>query len=228
MNLFFDRIVVANLARRPDRLAAAKAQFTSPAWPFIAPHVFVSADGMQNPPPAGWNGTAGDWGNLQTHAAITRHAVAAGYCALLILEDDFILTPGFAAKVSDFLAFVPRDWDGIALGGNHCRPPTLKGAGVVQCVKSSENHAYAVRGGLLKALSEAYGAGDASAGTIWPEMQARFRVYAPSRWLIGQSAGQSDVSKSGGNKPERFYDHALPISPIASSPNQHRFTPTHL
>jgi len=196
MNTFFDRIVIANLPARTDRLAAATAQFTSSNWPFIAPQVCPSVTAIP-----------GTFGNLQTQSLILSQN--AGAAALLILEDDFLLCQDFPSVSAAFLAAVPADWDGLMLGGNHCRAPIPVSAGVVRCLKASETHAYAVRGKLLAALAALYAAGTTSPGTIWPTVQGAFKVYAPSPWLIGQAAGKSDLT--GRVMRERFYNRRGPL-----------------
>lgn len=195
MNTFFDRIVIANLPARTDRRAAVTAQFTSANWPFIAPQVFPSV-----------TATPGTLGSLKTQAAILQQN--AGAAALLMLEDDFLLAPGFAADVVTFLTAVPSDWDGLMLGGNHCRKALPIAPGVVQCVKASETHAYAVRGKLLAALAALYAAGNTSPGTIWPTVQGNYKVYAPDSWIIGQAAGLSDIT--GRVHPARWYNGVKP------------------
>ena len=56
MNLknYFDRVVVVNLKRRPDRLACLKTALRDCSWPFQQPIVFDAVDGNVVPCPHGW------------------------------------------------------------------------------------------------------------------------------------------------------------------------------
>ena len=53
---------------------------------------------------------------MQSHRAVMREAIDAGCNSLLILEDDALLCPQFAAEAERFLCAVPDDWDSIFLG----------------------------------------------------------------------------------------------------------------
>lgn len=202
MALAFEKVVIVNLKRRPERLAALRGRLDAADWPFAAAEVFEAVDGARLPMPHAWADGPGAWGCLQSHRQVLERAIMAGVESLLILEDDAEPAPHFRPRVERFLAAVPEDWQGLMLGGQHvgrAAPPSIA-SGVVRVQHCHRTHAYAVRGEYMRALYQHWvstaGHCDHRAG----ELQPRWRVYAPDPFLIGQALGKSDIS----NKVERL------------------------
>jgi hypothetical protein len=141
----FDRVVVINLRRRPDRLAAFQNSIAGCNWPFIAPTVFEAIDGNQVPVPDKWSAGGGAWGCMQSHRQILERAIQDDVNALLVLEDDACFQTNFRAAVERFLATVPSDWDQLMLGGQHMIPPEPVALGVVRCLNCQRTHSYAIQ-----------------------------------------------------------------------------------
>ncbi len=209
----FDRVVVVNLARRPERLAAFR-QTLGDAWPFRRPERFEAVDGHVNAPPPGWTKGAGAWGCMASHRRVLQSAIDDGLDSILILEDDALPAPGFAARAADFLARVPADWDCLMLGGEHLTAPLPVAAGVVRCVMTNRTHAFALRRRFMPGLLRLWESitddhCDVALAACMPVIGA----YAPDPFLVGQAQGYSDITLAG--EPARFFPHAQPVAAAA-------------
>jgi Glycosyltransferase family 25 (LPS biosynthesis protein) len=212
---YFDRIVLVNLARRPDRLGTCCKQLESKDWPFTMPLLYDAFDMERLPLPKGWTMGGGCAGCLFSHRDILLRAIQDGVSRLLVLEDDFTIKPGFPAKVKKFLAKVPDDWEGLMLGGQHISAPTQTDiAGIVKCNNCQRTHCYAVRGNYLRDLCAAWSSPDCRTHCdhVMGPMQSRYKVYAPSPFLVGQSEGKSDIS--GSNNPVKFWIEPAKDAPL--------------
>jgi Glycosyltransferase family 25 (LPS biosynthesis protein) len=190
---FFDRVVVINLARRPERMERFWKNLRD--WPFGSPQRFEAIDGLVTVPPPGWDKGPGAWGCLLSHRAVLDAAIADGINSLLVLEDDAFVAPDFGGLVDQFLQRVPADWDCLMLGAEHLRPPIPMGDGVVRCVASNRSHAYAVRGRFMQILSQFWSqTTNDHCDVVLSSLMRHFKAYAPDPLLIGQDAGQSDVT----------------------------------
>jgi hypothetical protein len=201
----FDRVMVVNLARRSQRLAQFQNNLVD--WPFLVPQRFEAVDGNAVGTPAGWNKGAGAWGCLLSHVQIVEQAIADNAKALLVLEDDACPVANFSARAAVFLDSVPGDWDGLMFGTEHLTPPNPICPGVVRCHLSNRTHAYAVRGRFMGILAQFWrNTKDDHCDIVLASLMPHFKVYAPDPLLIGQDAGQSDVT--GKAEPQRFVQAA--------------------
>ena len=189
----FDRVVVINLARRAERMARFNELFQS--WPFKTPERFEAIDGLRVGLPGDWPHGPGAWGCMLSHRAVLGSAIADGVSPLLVLEDDAHPAADFNVRAPEFLASVPGDWDCLMLGGQHLRPPIAVRPGVVRCVASHRTHAFAVRGEMMPILLAFWNRFNTDhCDIVLSSLMRHFKAYAPEPFLIGQDAGESDVT----------------------------------
>lgn len=199
----FDRVVVISLRRRPDRLAALRAELAACDWPFAEPAVFDAVDGHAVPAPHGWTAGGGAWGCMQSHRQVLERAIQDGVGSVLVLEDDACFRPDFRSAVARFLAAVPGDWDQLMLGGQHMGPADPVVPGVVRCRTCHRTHAYAVRGAFLRELYRRWCGGTGHCDHVMGPLHREHRAYAPDPFLVGQARGPSDIS--GSANPAKFW-----------------------
>jgi GR25 family glycosyltransferase involved in LPS biosynthesis len=189
----FDRVVVVNLARRPERMERFWKLLKD--WPFKKPDRFEAVDGEAVGAPMGWDKGPGAWGCLLSHRTLLDQAIADGVNSLLVLEDDAIPVDHFGSLSADFLRNVPDDWDGLMLGTEHLLEPEAIRFGVVRCIAANRTHAYAVRGRFMKTLSQFWhNTTNDHCDIVLSSLMRHFKVYAPDPLLIGQDTGISDIT----------------------------------
>ncbi len=221
---FFDRVVVLNLKRRPDRLRRFEKALSEIEWPFKPPEVFEATDGRIETPPSSYLSGPGAWGCLRSHSRIVEETLRRGLDSVLILEDDVCFVEDIAERVSEFLSIVPSDWDQLMLGGQHTLkfngPPVEEKPGLLRCRDCERTHCYAMRGTFMRTLLDRWQGGGKFNGTVhcdWimardPEMQMAHRVYAPAEFLAGQELNHSDIMQSV--VPRHYWNPPSPDLPV--------------
>jgi GR25 family glycosyltransferase involved in LPS biosynthesis len=189
----FDRVVVINLKRRPDRLERFFSRLSN--WPFKQPQLFEAVDGHAIPTPAEWDKGPGAWGCMLSHRQVLDRAISDGVQSLLVLEDDAYPVNDFASRAADFLQHVPDDWDGLMLGAEHLMPPQPLHACIVKCTLANRAHAYAIRGRFMQILSQIWrNTTNDHCDVVLCSLMQHFKFYAPDPLLIGQDSGVSDIN----------------------------------
>lgn len=219
MRDIFDRVVCVNLAHRPDRWESFRQQIDQIDWPFREVERVEAVDGRKETVPGWWRANAGAWGCYRSHLRILKQAIEDGVDSVLIFEDDAVFAPDFAERCREFLDALPPDWDMIYLGGEHShvrrRPPTRINAFVMRPYYATRTHAFAVRGPFIKFLHDYL---EAAPKQKWrkrhhvDQQMARLhrmwkhKVYCPNRWIVAQSAGYSDITRTRRGRPT-FWNH---------------------
>jgi len=213
---YFDRVVLLNLKRRPDRLARTQKALRGCQWPFKQPEVVEAVDGLLTTPRPLWKHGPGAWGCLQSHHRVLTQAMQDGVKNVLILEDDICFAENFRDGVEGFLRRVPDDWDQLMLGGqhvNHTGDPILVKEGIVRCADCERTHCYAIQGEFMRKLAARWLGGGKFDGLEHcdrimgrdPEMQFAHKVYAPEYFLVGQDReDESDICGTG--LPRKFWN----------------------
>lgn len=214
----FDRVVLMNLRRRPDRLASFRRLQEERGWEIPQPQLVESVDGSRVPVPPYYVAGGGAWGCLRTHVGILERAVMDDVGSLLVLEDDATWEADAWDRLSQFMRDVPADWDMLMLGGQHIAAPREDSPGVVRCTNCQRTHAYAVRGRAVAELLKLWYPCKTHCDHVMGPWQRGWRVYAPAPFVFGQAAGKSDVS--GANNPAKFW-----VAPSGDAPVVHLTAP---
>lgn len=213
---WFDRVVVINLDRRPDRWDRLKRHLSEVGWPFRWPERVQAVDGRLARPPKWWRAGAPAWGCHQSHLRVLEQAIQGQLNSILVLEDDVCFTPKFRQQVEAFLEELPQGWHQIYLGGQHIRaskhPPTAVNIHVLQAHNVNRLHAYAAQGAFIQAAYQHlcdYEAqaeqhrrrgpqGGEKAHHVDHRMgvlheSKKWSIFCPTTWLAGQGADRSDI-----------------------------------
>lgn len=226
------RAVCINLDRRPDRWDQFERN-----CPIAGVERFAAIDGRKCRPPEWWRQGGGAWGCMLSHIRILEAALMHGLDqrggVLLVLEDDALFQADFAEKAERFLLAVPKDWNQLYFGGQHrgvrARPPQRINGEVIRPHMVNRTQAYAVRGEFMRVLYRHL--------CNWPDHArhprhhvdhrmellhacGRHNVYAPTRWIIGQAGGKSDVS--GRMAQDRYWNYHLPDRQERGTPDAPR------
>ena len=103
-----------NLARNPERRAAAQAEFAREGLDVA---FFRATDGKAEAP-EGLLITKSEWGCADSHIRVWKDMVENGHEMALVFEDDISLVPNFNLKLQEVLKELPDDWDYVNLDPN--------------------------------------------------------------------------------------------------------------
>ncbi len=202
----FQRVVVINLDRRPERWQIFLKNLPSD-WPFGRPLRFSAMDGTKISLPSWWKEGAGAWGCYLSHRQLLQDAREDKIESILVLEDDAVFAPGFANDVRRFISSLPDDWQFLFLGGQHIELhtglPKRVNESVYQPFNVNRMHAYAIRTNeMLDRVAHHFDDVDNwtakhhvdhHLGDLQKSTSA-CGMYVPRKWLVGQTGGDSDIA----------------------------------
>jgi hypothetical protein len=202
---YFDRVVLINLKRRPERLKDFRRRQSNKGWPLARPQVFTAVDGDRVGVPTYYQSGGGAWGCLRSHVTVLERACLDGVQRLLVMEDDVSWDAGVWRQLEAFLRNVPDDWEQLMLGGQDLRPAEPLSEQVYRVTGTERTHCYALRGGAIPSLL--YHWYPCNVHLDWVmgrKWQKDHRVYRPANFLFGQAAGPSDIS--GWDNQRQFWN----------------------
>jgi len=187
-NEIFEKVIVINLAKRPDRMAQIKEQLDAHKITFER---FEAIDGQE----LGVSGVAA--------CTMSHRAVIEKYkdCqSLFIFEDDAQLNSNFEQLWDKFIVNLPDDWQMVYLGCNRIES-NLVADGVGRLLQGVATHAYGAKQTIFDDLikvSKSVNPIDIS----YMQMQVSVPTYVAIPTMVGQVPGFSNIE-------ERFTDYTF-------------------
>jgi hypothetical protein len=168
-------------------------------------YIWEATDGNLVPFPKSFKDGGGPYGCKVSHMRALENALHDKLGCVAVLEDDCVFHPEFAHKYQEFMSALPDDWDAVLLGGSYDArfPSTVVNDLVVKANGFHRTHSYIVRGKYIGELYKIFADASKHIDGAWCEQMRHANVYAPHLWLVGQSAGKSDVS--GHDDEERWW-----------------------
>jgi hypothetical protein len=214
LSTYFDAVWCIHLSSDPDRWRDFHRQFAVIDWPFGRVTRFPAIHGDTVGVPDHYHQGGGAWGCLQSHRRVLELSLMAGHQRILVMEDDVDLRPGFGSAAAAFLAALDDvPWDCLMLGGQHMATPIPFKAGVVRAANIQRTHCMAFSRAFMRELYR-YWSGPLDQHCDWSlgPFAARFRTYAPERFIAGQRGGRSHIT--GSQKPPEWWNPPRPNAPV--------------
>jgi GR25 family glycosyltransferase involved in LPS biosynthesis len=185
-NEVFEKVIVINLAKRPDRMAQIKAQLDAHKITFER---FEAIDGQEL-------GITGVQACALSHCGVIEQYKDAGN--LFIFEDDAELIEDFEQLWDVFIANLPDDWQMLYLGCNKIDwQPIAKG--VARLSAGIATHAYGAKQSVFDSMIDASKRAE-PIDLSYMQLQVSVPTYAAVPSMVGQVPGFSDIE-------QRFTDY---------------------
>jgi hypothetical protein len=214
LSKYFDTVWCIHLGSDSDRWRDFHRQLTACGWPFRSVARFPAIHGDTVGVPDHYHQGGGAWGCLQSHRRVLELSLMAGHQRILVMEDDVDLRPGFGPAATEFLAGLDNTpWDCLMLGGQHMATPAPFRPGIVRAANIQRTHCMAFSRSFMRELYR-YWSGPLDQHCDWSlgPFAAKFRTFAPERFLAGQRGGRSHIT--GSQKPPEWWNPPRPNAPV--------------
>jgi hypothetical protein len=211
---YFDAVWCINLDRDQDRWQTFQQTLAACGWPF-GPVTRISAiHGDTVGIPDHFHQGGGAWGCLQSHRHVLEQSLMAGHERILIMEDDVDLRPDFGERARAFLSNLGEEpWDCLMFGGQHMAPPKPFKPGVVRAANIQRTHCFALSRTFMRELYRHWSSPlDQHCDWALGPFAARWKTYAPERFVAGQRGGHSWIT--GADKPPEWWNPPPPDAPV--------------
>jgi GR25 family glycosyltransferase involved in LPS biosynthesis len=179
LNEAFESAYVINLRSRPDRLK----QFDDQAKRIGLKYQRFSAY------------IGGYKGCTESHVSVIKQAWYDRNKSCLVFEDDAVFHENFNELFDKFYSELPNDWHGILLGFNHQRKPEQITDNVVKVKCAYAMHCYILRESIYPEFIAKLEGNRYACDISFSEMHDKYNIYAPTKPLVWQSDGFSDIEK---------------------------------
>lgn len=188
---YFDKVIVINLERRPERLTTFIEHCASLRISGI--DVVQAIDGNTLQPHS--RISKGALGLIMTTIQIVREAKEQGAKSVLLLEDDVYFREQIE-YLATLLNEMPQDCQLLYLGGHHIQQPKRLTEHVARCVQVFTTHSYVIYESLydtiLSDLADVYRT-DLQIDLYFSQLQQRVPAYCFIPSITGQRADYSDI-----------------------------------
>ena len=178
-NEVFEKVIVINLAKRPDRMAQIKAQLDAHKITFER---FEAIDAQEL-------GITGVQACALSHRGVIEQYKDAGN--VFIFEDDAELNEDFEQLWDVFIANLPDDWQMVYLGCNKIDwQPIAKG--IARLSAGIATHAYGAKQSVFDSMIDASKRAE-PIDLSYMQLQVSVPTYVAVPSMVGQVPGFSDI-----------------------------------
>jgi GR25 family glycosyltransferase involved in LPS biosynthesis len=175
INEMFDRVVVINLDRRPDRLSKITKQLDGLGIAFDRFSAVEDGNAIES--------------CKKSHQAVLSKAREDGLGSILILEDDALFGDNFLSEFEKMRGELPDNWDMLYLGGTIMNKE-LYSDRLIRSIRTLSLHAYAVNSKAFDILIK-----DSTGHIDWTYafLHTQIKAYVCSPALIKTYPSYSDI-----------------------------------
>jgi hypothetical protein len=138
----------------------------------------------------------------------------AGHQRILVMEDDVDLRTNFGEAATKFIdALGDEDWDCLMFGGQHMSTPRPHKNGIVRAANIQRTHCMAFTRKFMRELYRHW-SGPIDQHCDWSlgPFAAKFKTFAPERFIAGQRGGRSWIT--GSSKPPEWWNPPKENAPV--------------